>query len=167
MNEQSKKELKEAFEALKKPVKKDEHLNPLYVHLKGCLKNENKKLAPSKVTSSSYTKNYDIVFSDEDGTHAIELKSISSSFGKNFNNRIEEMSGQALLSDGILKTKSLSYVFVVNELKETVAATYITRLKECAAFLIRRKYLKNFVLIRIKKSGFVYEENYSFENWKW
>ena len=48
MNEQSKKELKEAFEALKKPVKKDEHLNPLYVHLKGCLKNENKKTSAFK-----------------------------------------------------------------------------------------------------------------------
>ena len=149
------------------PVRSDKHLKSIYAHLNDCLVLEGKVLKPRKVRSIPYTKNYDIVFSDCAGKHAIELKSISSSFGKNFNNRIEEMFGQALLACDVLGLESFSYVFVINELKEEADNRYINRLKDCSTILLSKGLLQNFVLIRIKKSGLIYGNNSNFENWNW
>ena len=159
--------LEKACKLLDKPVRSDKHLASVYSHINKNLLKEGKQKLPRKVKSGWYAKNYDIVFSDEHGQHAVELKSISSSFGKNFNNRIEEMTGQAFLSRNTLNLRSLSYVFIINETKETVDSKYISRLNDCATILMDLGLLKNFVLLRVGKSYSCYENKHSFKNWSW
>ena len=160
-------ELEKACKLIDKPVRNDKHLNSIYAHINKSLLKEGRLKESRKIRGGGYTKNFDIVFSDKTGKHAIELKSISSSFGKNCNNRIEEMTGQAFLSKHVLNLKSFSYIFVVNETKEKIDNKYITRLKECATTLFNQDLLKNFVLLRIKKSHSSYEDGYNFKNWAW
>lgn len=149
-----------------KGVNGDSHLIPLYDHLKNELVNNGKLIASKKIVNGPFTKDFDIVFSDAKGKHAIELKSISSSFGKSFNHRIEEMCGQALMAKEMFNLRSFSYVFVVNETSESVKKMYLERLNECGARLLSADLLRNFVFIRAKESGLIYENEYTFSKWR-
>ncbi len=174
MNQTQRNKLVSDCSAIGNQVKSDKHLDSVYDYLNKKIITKNKIICKSKVGN----KRYDLVFKNK--THflnkffanktkdAIELKSISAtSFAKNINNRIEEMAGQAYISKYINKIKSFSYVFVINETQSSMQSKHITRLTNCVDDLLKRKYIKNFVLIRVTKNGANIDSKFSFNNWNW
>jgi hypothetical protein len=158
MNECIKK-LRDSCKGLNGSVRSDKHLNPLLENIKAeIIKNNFLLVSPKIVHDKSYKKNFDVVYysSTTKKYSGIELKSINSSFGKNFNNRIDEMMGQAYGAKSLLNFESFGYAFVINETSEQVPTHYIDRLKGCADKLMQDGLLDSFQLIKItKKETFV------------
>jgi hypothetical protein len=99
--------------------RKDKHFDNLSALLKNAIVSRGFDVYEQKsIQTESYSKKFD-VYSERTGRkHVIELKSISSSFGKNFNNRVEEMVGQAWLFKNMLKIDKVGYVFVYHDIEE-------------------------------------------------
>jgi len=108
-------------------------------------------------TASAYSKKCDITFSSPDGRrYALELKSISSSFGKNFNNRIEEMAGQAWLLSKSLD--GFGYVFVYHDVEDKY--TYYEKLKSVLHELHNAKLMHYCMLIKVSENNFVIDKTF-------
>ena len=100
-----------------KPVRSDAHLKQLRDFLKDKVESSKNNRIISNIVSTKDNicrKNFDIVWRNQDGTHAVELKSINGSAQKNINNRIEEMTGQSFNAKKIYGLKTFRYVFVDN-----------------------------------------------------
>ena len=143
------------------PVKNDSHLSAIYDHLKEKIESSGHKILKKKVHSLDgiHAKNYDLVYQAE-GINAIELKSINSNPGKNMNNRIEEMIGQAYRSSRFLPVKKFDYIFILN--CETTS-THKKRLFQTATKLVDDGLLHRFAIFDTT-CGTFYKTG-SFEEW--
>jgi hypothetical protein len=144
-----------------KPEEKrsDKHLDNLkkfFVdHITDIRPTANIFLKKSVIVNQNYKKNIDLNISNE---HFVEFKSISSSFGKNANNRIEEMVGQCYLINNIGK---LSYVFVYHDVEEEFK--YYNRIKGVAQDLLDINLLHSVVLYKVTNQKVVQDPDLNFD----
>ena len=127
----------------------DRHLNRLRDHfikqIDGAVPTSGFAINKTVFVCEHYKKNVDLVVS---GEHFIEFKSISSSFKKNFNNRVEEMVGQCQLLGSFGK---VSYVFVYYD-KEKGFARY-GPLKGMIQRLVSQGLLYSAVLLKVDEES--------------
>jgi len=144
-------------------VKSDQHLGVLKKFLKDKIaKNPKNTFTKQRVVGKDgkCTKNFDIVWVDEDGLHAIELKSMNGSAAKNINNRIEEMVGQSFASKVRYNLKTFKYIFVDNcEMKDLTKDKLFIQSED----LISRGFLDDISIFQTHDSKFY--KTKSFENW--
>ncbi len=112
--------------------------------------------------NDAYSKKIDLGVDRQGNSHHIELKSISSSFGKNANNRIEEMAGQALLlsANGLGKA-DFSYIFVFSGDYKNL---HYEKIKNIMKQLKNNKLLYNFALIEVKSNRIIHDNDYSIKD---
>tara|TARA_R100001509_G_C4858999_1_gene212707 strand:+ start:581 stop:1183 length:603 start_codon:yes stop_codon:yes gene_type:complete len=103
----------------------------------------------------NYSKIIDINMSNR---HLIEFKSISSSFGKNTNNRIEEMVGQCQLLSDIGK---VSYVFVYHDTASQFK--YYDKIKGVMQYLLDLGLLHSAVLYKVTSAKVVEDADFNIE----
>ena len=105
------------------------------------------------------SKNWDIVFKkDEDVLAAVELKSMSGSFGNNLNNRTEEAIGNAVDIRAEYKNKApwLGYVFVIEENEKSSAiskkrkVSYVQQVEDLCNRMVEDGLYDAAVLIKTK-----------------
>ena len=125
--------------------RRDRHLNNLCDYVIGRIRDvapatsfQTKAVIP---VCEHYKKNIDLIAS---GNHFIEFKSISHSFGKNFNNRVEELAGQCQLLSNLGK---MSYIFVYHDRGEKF--THYERLRGIMKELIFQGSLHSAILIKV------------------
>jgi hypothetical protein len=132
--------------------RKNRHLDNLTNLIAGSLKETGCKVEKeTKIKNSFYGKRCDLFCSFPNGSSSIvELKSISSSFGKNFNNRIEELVGQATLWRNVLSANKIGYVFVFHD-EHGKYERYCDRLNEALKYFKSEKILDDFLLLKISE----------------
>jgi hypothetical protein len=144
-------------------VRSDKHLKKLKDFLLKKIRSTQKNEIISSVVSTGDNicrKNFDIVWKNQQGRHAIELKSINGSASKNINNRIEEMIGQSFNAKEIYGLRTFSYVFVDNcSLKNEIRE----RLFIHASKVIQSGYLDRISIFQTHNSDFY--KTKSFECW--
>ena len=137
----------------KNNIRGDKHLNPFRDDIVEQVREKNAMLKinlESKVkVSHFYSKNVDLKVGDD---RFVEFKSISGkSIAKNFNNRVEEMVGQAAL---LSSAGSLSYVFIFQDL-EGKYEHYFERLRGIMANAVQSDILHSAALLRISKDSVI------------
>lgn len=110
------------------------------------------------------SKNWDIVFKkDQDVLAAVELKSMSGSFGNNMNNRTEEAIGNAVDLRAQYKddTPWLGYVFVIEENEKSSLVSirrgisYIQQVEELCNKMVEDKLYDAAILVKTKNTKVV------------
>jgi len=132
--------------------RRNQHLNNLSGYLsnlieqKGYVVHTEKRIA---FDDFEYSKKCDIYYESmsENRTGIIEIKSISSSFGNNANNRIEELVGQAMLFKNILRVSSVGYVFVYHDIAEKFH--YYNRIKQVLSLCKINGLIDHCLLIKV------------------
>jgi len=128
--------------------RKDKHFNNFSTLLKNAIVSKGFDVCEQKwIQTESYSKKLDIYSEGTGRKHVIELKSISSSFGKNFNNRIEEMVGQAWLFKNMLEIDKVGYVFVYHDIEEKYS--HYDRLKTTMDECVTKGLLDSCLLIKL------------------
>ena len=157
----------EDFNAKNLNKRKDKHFDNLVAFIEKIATKKGFRIYERKrIEVEDFSKKLDIYFESPrpDGTehkHAIELKSISSSFGKNFNNRIEEMIGQAWIFKNIFKINKVGYVFVYHDVKEEYS--YYSRLKTTIDKCVAEGLLDSCLLIKLSGKDIYMDPDYYFE----
>ena len=141
-----------------------------YFKSKACKKNKNVTLIPDKIKNDTYgNKSFDCVLQDSSSghIHAIEYKTMGSSLGKNFNNRKEEMQGQAMHAK-FLDVDNFSYIWIfdlTNE-PEEAAMKNIGQIYNVAAKLKESELLKNNIMLVHDSGKLTFYGEDTFDNFK-
>jgi hypothetical protein len=137
----------------------DKHLNNLkdafLKRLESMNPSANYSLDSKIYVNSNYSKTIDINISNQ---HLIEFKSISSSFAKNRNNRIEEMVGQCQLLSDVGK---VSYVFVYHDVKNQFKC--YDKIKGAMQYLLDLGLLHSAVLYKVTNDRVIEDLDFNIE----
>ena len=136
--------------------RRNRHLDSLIDFIANILIDEGYTIKKEKTTiTEAYSKRCDLIFSSG-AAGILEFKSISSSFGKNYNNRIEEMAGQAWLLKNACD--GFGYVFVYHDITEEYK--YYKKIKNFCRHLLMNNLMAYCMLIKVSGNNVEIDETY-------